>query len=151
MKTENTPKELTADLFQLHKDIRHAIQEIDTVDFEKRSEIIEKCFLISKEYTSLKLQQANKKIVDYNFELTEQRDLQEREKDRYMKLWLTANNKIKTNYDEVEVLKQQIKSKDEMLEKMAELFMNWKKVIPFDFYHEIQIIDKLLNQYKQGK
>ena len=126
MKTENTPNELTADLFQLHKDIRHAIQEIDTVDFEKRSEIIEKCFLISKEYTSLKLQEANKEIE-------------------------RLKRAISLEHNENVILSKQLKSKDELLEKMAASIQALIDNYELGFGVRIEKINDLLTQYKKGK
>ncbi len=35
------------------------------------------------------------RLRDYNFQLTENRDLMSREKDRYMKLWIESNQKLK--------------------------------------------------------
>lgn len=54
--------------------------------------------------------------------------------------------KGKTNYDEVEVIKQQLKAKDEMLENFLTRF---KDAIIYGF--TITEYNELLNQYNQSK
>lgn len=125
MKTENTPNELTAE--EEKKLIAGRILD----EFRKHSVLIDSWNVIA----------ANKIHTEW--------------KEHFTQPYIIKLQQANEDYSDLQnrniELVEQLKSKDEMLEKMAELFMNWKKVIPFDFNHEIQIVDKLLNQYKQGK
>lgn len=151
MSTENIPKELTAEEI-LHKNYIESIKGMESISTNRfPGAYNESAINAMEEYASLKLQQANKEIESINNDVKHWQELYYEEGTKRVlrdKELFDLQQKASSDYFD---LQNKLKSKDAMLEEMANVIKEYLSAMPLEVNYSKILMKRCLTKYENSK